>query len=167
MKKIVLAILAIGLSTQFYSQVVEDGSLPEVEIRVDYKYLNSVDNTVSDVPVNLLHEKVAKFDISSAKYYEAENDLYRVYFQIPDGKIVAAYDENGKIQYTIERFENVALPLSVIEAITEKFPGWKIAKDVYRVNYDLKNGAEHSYKLVLNNGGESVRVRIDEKGTFL
>jgi len=168
MKKLLLGLLAIGLTTQFYAQVVEEGMLPEVEVRAtNYKYLNSVDNTAAAVPVKLLQDKVAKFDIKSAEFYEDENDLYRVYFYIPDGKIVAAYDRDGKILYTIEKFKDVALPLSVTEAIAEKFPGWKISKDVYRINYDRKEGAVHRYKVVLDNGVETIRVKMDDKGTFL
>ena len=168
MKKLLLGLLAIGLTTQFYAQVVEEGMLPEVEVRAtNYKYLNSVDNTAAAVPVKLLQDKVAKFDIKSTEFYEDENDLYRVYFYIPDGKIVAAYDRNGKILYTIEKLKDVALPLSVTEAIAEKFPGWKISKDVYRINYDHKEGAVHRYKVVLDNGVETIRVKMDDKGTFL
>lgn len=168
MKKLVLGLLALGLTTQFYAQVIEDGMLPEVEVRaVNYKYLNSVDNTEAAVPVQLLEQKVAQFDIKSSDFYEDGSDFYRVYFYIPDGRIVAAYDRDGKILYTIEKFENVALPHSVTDAIGEKFPGWKISKDVYRVSYTQDEGAIKRYKVVLDNGVKTIRVKVDEKGTFL
>ncbi len=168
MKKLLLGLLALGLTTQFYAQVVEDGMLPEVEVRAtNYKYLNAVDNTEAAVPVQLLEKKVAQFDIKSSEYYEDGSDFYRVYFYIPEGRIVAAYDRDGEILYTIERFENVALPNSVTDAIGEKFPGWKISKDVYRVSYTQKKGAVRRYKVVLDNGVETVRVKIDENGVFL
>ena len=52
MKKLLLVLLAIGLSTQFYAQVINDGMLPEVEVRAtNYKYLNSIDNTEAAVIV--------------------------------------------------------------------------------------------------------------------
>ncbi len=168
MKKLLLGLLALGLTTQFYAQVVEDGMLPEVEVRAtNYKYLNAVDNTEAAVPVQLLEKKVAQFDIKSSEYYEDGSDFYRVYFYIPEGRIVAAYDRDGEILYTIERFENVALPNSVTDAIGEKFPGWKISKDVYRVSYTQKKGAVRRYKVVLDNGVETVRIKIDENGVFL
>ena len=53
------------------------------------------------------------------------------------------------------------------DAIGGKFPGWKISKDVYRVNYTQKEGAVKRYKVVLDNGVETVRVKIDEDGNFL
>ena len=51
MKKLLLGLLALGLTTQFYAQVINDGMLPEVEVRAtNYKYLNSIDNTEASVP---------------------------------------------------------------------------------------------------------------------
>ena len=168
MKKLLIGLLALGLTTQFYAQVIEDGMLPEVLVRAtNYKYLNAVDNTEAAVPVQLLEKMVAQFDIKSSEFYDDESDFYKVYFYIPEGKIVAAYDRDGKILYTIERFKNVALPNSVTDAIGEKFPGWKISKDIYRVSYTQDEGALRRYKVVLDNGVEKVRVKIDENGTFL
>ena len=168
MKKLLLGLLALGLSAQFYAQVIDDGMLPEVEVvAVNYKYLSSVDNSEASVPVQMLEKKVAQFDIKSSEFYEEGSSIYRVYFYIPDGTIVAAYDRDGNIIYTIEKFKDVALPNSVRDAIADKFPGWEISKDVYRVNYDKSSGAVKRYKVVLDNGVKTIRVKIDENGTFL
>lgn len=168
MKKLMIGLLALGLTTQFYAQVINDGMLPEVEVRAtNYKYLNSVDNSEATVSVQLLEDMVAKFDIKSSEFYEDGGDIYRVYFYIPDGKIVAAYDRDGKILYTIEKFKNVALPEDVASSVKDRFPGWKIAKDVYKVNYDTKSGTQKQYKIVLENGNKTIRVKVDDSGVFL
>ena len=168
MKKLLLVLLAIGLSTQFFAQVINDGMLPEVEVRAtNYKYLNSIDNSEAAVSVQLLEDMVAKFDVRSSEFYEDGNDFYKVYFYIPDGKIVAAYDKDGKILYTIEKFDNVALPNNVASSVAERFPGWKIAKDVYKVNYDADIGSNKQYKIVLENGKKRIRVKVDDEGVFL
>lgn len=168
MKKLLLVLLAIGLSTQFYAQVINDGMLPEVEVRAtNYKYLNSIDNTEAAVSVQLLEDMVAKFDVRSSEFYEDGNDFYKVYFYIPDGHIVAAYDKDGKILYTIEKFKNVALPNNVAASVAERFPGWKIAKDVYSVNYDADTGSDKQYRIVLENGKKRIRVKVDDEGVFL
>jgi len=168
MKKLLLGLLAIGLSTQFYAQVINDGMLPEVEVRAtNYKYLNSIDNTEAAVSVKLLEDMVAKFDVRSSEFYEDGNDFYKVYFYIPDGRIVAAYDKDGKILYTVEKFNNVALPNNVASSVAERFPGWKIAKDVYKVNYDAGSGTNKQYKIVLENGKKRIRVKVDDDGVFL
>lgn len=168
MKRLLIGLLVFGLTTQFYAQVVNDGMLPEVIVRAtNYKYLNSVDRTEASVPVKYLHDAVAKYDIRSSEFYEDGDDIYRVYFYIPDGKIVAAYDRNGKILYTIEKFKDVALPLDVVASVKNRFPGWVISKDVYKVNYEAGSGSEKEYKLVLENGKEKIRVKVDDKGVFL
>ena len=168
MKKLLLGLLVLGFTAQLHAQVVNDGMLPEVEVRAtNYKYLNSIDNTEAAVSVQLLEDMVAKFDVRSSEFYEDGSDFYRVYFYIPEGKIVAAYDRDGKILYTIEKFTNVALPNDVAASIAERFPGWSIAKDVYKVNYDVKLGAQKQYKIVLENGKKTIRVKVDEDGSFL
>jgi len=168
MKKLLLGLLVLGFTAQLHAQVVNDGMLPEVEVRAtNYKYLNSIDNTEAAVSVQLLEDMVAKFDVRSSEFYEDGSDFYRVYFYIPEGKIVAAYDRDGKILYTIEKFTNVALPNDVATSIAERFPGWSIAKDVYKVNYDVKLGAQKQYKIVLENGKKTIRVKVDEDGSFL
>ncbi len=168
MKKLLLVLLAIGLTSQFYAQVIDDGMLPEVEVRAtNYKYLNSIDNSEAQVPIKLLEDMVAKFDLRSSEFYEDGSDFYKVYFYIPDGKIVAAYDKNGKILYTIEKFKNVALPHNIASSVAEKYPGWKIAKDVYKVNYDATTGTKKQYKFILENGKKTKRVKVDDDGVFL
>jgi hypothetical protein len=167
MKKLLLGLLVLGLTTQFYAQDTGE-MLPEVDVRAtNYKYLNSVDNTEAAIPVQMLQKQVAQFDLKSSEFYEDDSDFYRVYFYIPEGTIVAAYDRDGDVLYTIEKFNNVSLPSEVRDAVALKFPGWEIQKDVYRVNYSEKKGAKHRYKLVLSNGVETTRVKVDENGTFL
>ena len=142
--------------------------LHEVEVlATNYKYMNIVDNSEAAVSVQLLEDMVAKFDVKSSEFYEDGSDYYKVYFYIPEGKIVAAYDRDGKILYTVEKFKNVALPNDVAASIAERFPGWKIAKDVYKVNFDADLGAKKQYKVVLENGKKTIRVKVDEEGTFL
>ena len=168
MKRLLIGLLVFGLTTQFYAQIIDDGMLPEVVVRAtNYKYLNSVDRTEAAVSVEFLHDAVAKYDIRSSEFYEDGDDFYRVYFYIPDGRIVAAYDRNGKILYTIEKFKDVALPKNVVESVKKEFPGWKIAKDVYKVNYDVDSGSEKQYKIVLEKGKEKKRIKVDDEGVFL
>lgn len=158
----------MGLTFQFYAQVVNDGMLPEVEVRaVNYKYLNSTDNSEAPVPVKLLQDMVAKFDLKSSEFYEDGTDLYKVYFFIPEGKIVAAYDRDGKILYTVEKFKDIALPHDLATSLAERFPGWQIEKDIYRINYSAKKGAKHRYKIMLKNGDKVLRVKMNEDGAFL
>ena len=110
MRKILLGLLVLGLTTQLYAQVVDVQHLPEVEIRaMNYKYMNSIDNKSAQLDIRKLEQKVANYDLQSADFYIEDYDLYKVTFYIPDGSILAAYDNEGEVLYTIERFKDTKL----------------------------------------------------------
>ncbi len=166
MKKLIIGLLVFGLTTQFmFSQITE---LSEVVVSVNYKYLNAIDNQETAVPVKMLQEKVALYDVKKSELYRDEYDTYTVSFFIPDGKIVAAYDKDGKIMRTIERFKNIKLPYNVTRAIVKRFPNWKMVNDVYKVNYHDKSGIiKNQYKVKLENGDKKMTVKVTDKGEFL
>jgi len=168
MKKFILSLLVIGLTSQVYSQITKVEELSEVVVTaVNYKYLNQTDNKEAAVPVQMLQRKVAAYDVTTKDYYQDDYDYYTVEFYIPDGKIVAAYDTDGKILKTIEKFNDIKLPTAVSEALLNRFPNWTIAKDVYRVTYTDKKGAKKVYKLKLENGEKTMKVKMNEDGEFL
>ncbi len=175
MKKIILGLLIFGLTIQFglttqsFAQVIDDQVLPEIEVHaVNYKYLSSINNAESPIPVKLLERKVAEFDLKESEFYRDEYDFYNVSFFIPDGKIVAAYDKDGNLLRTIEKFVNVTPPKAVMKSVTKRFPGWSLYKDTYLVNYNKDKGVTKKYyKLILENGKERLRVKTDENGKFI
>ncbi len=166
MKKIIIGIFLIGLTSQLFAQEIK---LPEVIITaVNYKYLNAVDTEDTDISVKALEEKAALYNIKLTDMYDDEYDTYTVSFYIPSGSIVAAYDKDGKILRTIEKFKNAKLPDNVRKAVLKRFPNWTFAKDVYHVSYDSEeNEVKKMYKIKLTNGDEVVRVKTDENGNFL
>ena len=169
MKKVVLGLLAIGLSSQAYSQVIKTEQLSEVSVyATNYKYLNELNtNEEASVPVELLHRKVAAFNVKEADFYQDDYDLYQVNFFIPEGTILAAYDGDGKLIRTAERFKNINLPNAVKKSVYDRFPEWTISKDIYLVNYQDTKGASKTYKLKLENGDKVLRVKVDDMGNFL
>ena len=99
MKKLLLGLFIFGLTTQLSAQTVE---LPETLITVNYKYLDAID--IDNVPerVKKLEDEVLNYkNIEKSNLYDDEHDTYSVSFYVPEGKIVAAYDINGKIIRTI------------------------------------------------------------------
>ncbi|MGB5460606.1 MAG: nicotinate-nucleotide adenylyltransferase [Eudoraea sp.] len=168
MKKFILSLLAIGLVSQVYSQITKVEELSEVVVTaVNYKYLNQTDNKEAAVPVQMLQRKVAAYDVTTKDYYQDDYDYYTVEFYIPDGKIVAAYDADGKILRTIEKFKDIKLPSAVSKALLERFPNWDVVSDIYRVTYTDKMGAKKHYKLKLQNGERTMKVKMNEDGEFL
>ncbi len=166
MKKLILSLLLLGWATQMFAQITE---LPEVVITaVNYKYLNSVDADDVAEPVKLLQEQVALYDLKNSDLYSDEYESYYVTFFIPEGKIVAAYDTDGKVIRTIEKFKNIKLPVAVSQSISRRFPNWTLAKDVYMVNYHKDAGVtKMQYKIRLENGKESLNVKVDSDGNFM
>ncbi|TYP99056.1 hypothetical protein C7447_102374 [Tenacibaculum adriaticum] len=166
MKKLIFGLCLLGLTTQLSAQ---DIVLSEVDLTaVNYKYINAVDSKDAAIPVKLLEEKAATYDIKKTELYSDEYDTYQVSFYIPDGIVVAAYDKNGKIIRTIERYKDISLPKAVRDAVYKRFPGWTITKDVYKVSFHIdKDEAKKTYKFKLENGDKTLRVKTDENGNFL
>lgn len=169
MKKILIGLFFVGLTIQSYSQIIKTEKLSEVTVyATNYKYLNSLaSEEPADVSVELLQRKVAAFNVIDSEFYQDDYDLYKINFYIPEGKILAAYDKNGKLLRTAEKFKDVNLPSSVKESVLQRFPGWTITKDIYMVNYHDNKGVTKKYKLKLVNGDKVVRVKTDAKGNFL
>ena len=165
--KIVFVGVALFMaSLQTFAQKV----LPEITITAaNYKYLNAVNTDEASQPVNMLEQYAASYDIKGAEFYEEENDQYMVSFFIPQGKILAAYDKNGKLMRTAERFTDVAVPKAVSKGVTKRFPNWTISKDVYKVSYFDEGGAvtRRVYKLLLENGDKRMRIKATDAGEVL
>ena len=169
MKKIVFGLLVLGLTTQVYSQIIKTEKLSEVTVyAANYKYLNDVNTQeVASIPVELLERKVASFDVKNSDFYQDDYELYNITFFIPEGKILAAYDKDGKLVRTAEKFKNINLPNVVKKSILDRFPEWTITKDIYLVNYHANKGVSKKYKLKLENGDKTLRIKVDEMGNFL
>lgn len=169
MKKVVISLLFLGLTAQAFAQIPKVEKLSEVVVyATNYKYLNNVNTQeVASISVETLQRKVASYDIKESELYRDDYDIYHVSFFIPDGKILAAYDKDGKLIRTAEKFKDINLPTAVKEAVLDRFPEWTITKDIYLVNYHNKKGVNKKYKLKLENGDKTVRVKVDEKGNFL
>ena len=132
-----------------------------------YKYLNQVGFEDVAIPVKELQEKVAKYEVSDADFYRDDYDLYYVTFYIPEGKVLAAYDGEGNLIRTAEKYKDVALPKAVMASVADRFPNWEVTKDVYLVNYYYKKGAKKVYKLKLENGDKTVRIKVNEEGLIM
>ncbi len=169
MKKYLTILFLFGLVSPVLAQVTQPEELKEVElVAVNYKYLDQVTKGQVAVPVKLLEQKVANFNLKDSEYYQDDYALYEITFYIPEGTILAAYDKDGKLLRTVERYKNVGIPNMVSEAIKAKYPGYAVAKDVYLVSYrDSKGLEKKNYKLKLENKNNKLRVKVDEKGNFL
>ncbi len=167
MKRYVLTIVAVFFTLGYTIPVFAQETLPEVTVvATNYKYLKSVGGKEVAQPVQVLQRTAAAYDVKKSEYYEDEYDSYFISFYIPQGQILAAYDKDGKLIRTAEKYENVKLPSAVTNAVAGRFPNWKISKDVYQVTYYEEKGADKKYKLLLENGNKRMKVKVNEAGEF-
>ena len=159
-------VLMSGPTVQSFAQKV----LPEIVITAaNYKYLNAISPEEAAQPVDMLEQYAADYDVKGAEFYEDVYNNYIVSFYIPEGKILAAYDKDGKLLRTAERYKDVAVPKKVRDAVAKKYGNWAISKDVYLVNYRDTGGysTRKVYKLLLENGEKRKRVKVTVDGEFL
>lgn len=167
MKRTVLFAVALAFTLAYAIPVLAQEVLPEVTVvATNYKYLKSVGGKEVAQPVQMLQRTAAAYDVKKQDYYEDDYDSYFVSFFIPEGQILAAYDRNGKLIRTAEKYENVKLPSSVTGAVATRFPNWKISKDTYKVTYYDDKGTDKKYKLLLENGNKRMKVKLNEAGEF-
>lgn len=162
-----LFILMISLSLNAQTKTVQ---LPETIISLNYDYLRSrlLDNTPK--LAKDLKAEVLKYDHQKelGELYTDGNEIFSVSFHVPDAKIIANYDKDGKIVQAIERYNNVRLPAEVIKAISINYPDWDIIEDIYLVKYccDADN-LKQRYKIKIKNSDEIIDLKTDENGIFL
>lgn len=165
MRKIFFGLVIFGLTTQMYAQEI---ALAEVEVVSNYEYASATNAELIALPVKNLQMKVLEFRDEKGTLEYDEGVSYNVYFNNNDGKIIVAYDTDGKIVKTTEKFKNVRLPLDVLRAIVSNYPNWTIVEDTYHVNYHREKGiAEKLYKIRLANDDKTINIKTDEKGNFI
>lgn len=169
MKRLKLALAFATLSASVALRSSAQIILPEVKIIAStYKYLNATDNKEMAQPVKMLEFQAATYDVKKSEYYQDEYDGYYISFYIPDGEILAAYDKDGKLLRTAEKFKNTKLPVVIRDAVMQRFPNWRISQDTYQVYYyDNKEKADKVFKLLLENGDKRMKVKLNDKGEFI
>jgi len=194
MKKLFLVLIVFGLTIQTFAQIhteelfaqiyteelyaqvyteeldaeVYTEEINAVEIsNINYDYFSDVGGKQSAQAIKLLEKEVANFDLKKADFYEDEILDYKVFFGTPQGNISVVYDGEGEILRTYERFVDIYLPLPVLHAVVDKYPGWRISDDVYLVTYSRNKGTNKMYKLVLEKDGKKKKVKTDENGKYI
>ena len=150
------------------SEAKDRTKIGKVTLDINEKYLTAV--TSGEVPMDVqnLEKEVAYFNVVESDLYNEDNHSYKVSFYIPEGSIMAFYNQDGKINQTIERFKDVKLPRTVLTAVLESYPNWEIIEDAYRVDYYDKSGiAKKQYRVKLKNHSKTMTVKFDENGEYL
>ena len=168
MKKLIISLLLVGFVTQQYAQNLQVEQLNEVFIvATNYKYLDKTSAEDVAVPVKELQRRAAIYNVKDLDIYQDDYDYYEVSFVLPEGKILASYDKEGKILRTAEKFKEVDLPIPILKSIAKRFPNWSVTKNIYRVFYHETDGVKMKYKLTLENGDQRMKIKMDDEGNFM
>lgn len=176
MKKLIIGLFVLGLTTLSFSQDLNNG-IEETELKgvvviaPNYNYLMSAVDENTSPSVKKLQLEAASFDVRNLENYDPIIDSYEVTFKQSNGKILATYDENGKLKNSFEKYKNVILPRAVLSTVFNDniVDGWKITKDTYRVRYTQNNDVKRIYKVELRKGKlkKNLKIETDGKSAYL
>jgi len=132
---------------------------------LNFNYLTNIKANETSFIVAQLQREVANFDIKTSSVYDnSEAATYNVVFKNNQGEIVATYNNEGKILSTVEKYEDVVIPVNLRIAISKQFPGWAFQSNTYLISYTENNGISKKYKIKINKGKHKKILNIDSHG---
>lgn len=170
MKTLIIGLIAVSLASFTYSQDngVAPVELEEVTISpLNLTYLNKVQDADTPLQAREMENFASRYDITSDPMFDGKIEAYEVIFKETNGKIVATYDQNGKIISSLEKFKDVALPPRVRNSVFQNFPGWTIHQDSYLVSYFLDEDVKKVYKVQVRKDGKRKNIKMDHRGTMM
>ncbi len=165
MKKIVLGILAFGISSLLFGQEpVYKAQVIELEGVVlkppNFEYLASVQGKHTPATVKVLERKAAYYDLEESPVYDDSYDTYEVFFSHSDGRVIATYDKNGQIVKSFEKFKNIPVPAPIRNTIQQAYPDWTISKHTYVVSYYRNRSITKTYHFQIKKGKEKKNLKM-------
>jgi hypothetical protein len=168
MKKFVTGMMIIGLTSLGFAQS-PDGETSTFELEdvtvtpANLEYLNATKDPHTPDVARELQYKAAGFVVADMPDFDADaTDPIEILFMASNGKLLAAYDTDGQILFTNERFENVVLPLEIRKIVFSENKGWQMAENQYRSSYNNKE-VKKRYKINLTDGNTTKQMVINLK----
>jgi len=173
MKKFFIGTLFIGLASLGFSQSgnseMKEVKLSDVTITaLNDDYLDKVGESESLSPwVFTLEREASRFNVKeSPNFYPGGTNKFG--FIKRKGKIIATYNDDGKIVSTKEFYGDIMLPNAVREALYLAYPEWNMKKNTYLVSYDHRRGAKKVYKIQIQNDEKRTKtVKFDDEGNIM
>ncbi len=170
MRKWVLGFLFLGLASLIYSQQpkkeVREVVLEGVTVTSpNYDYLAMVQDRNTPKTVIGLERKAASFDLKESPVYNKIDKAYEVFFSNSKGRIVATYDDKGKILTSVEKFGNVVAPGPIRNTIYQAYPEWTMSENTYRVTYFHNKRVKKTYHFQISKGDETKNLKVTWKAT--
>lgn len=171
MKSLAIGVMLVGIVQLGYSQNSTDCSkneiaLSEVEVSpMDQAYFDKVAEGVVSTEIYALERKASRYNVKKHPYFDGkDNKVYHVRFSKDKGEILATYDNEGKIVYAHETYEDLSLPLAVRTSVYKENPDWKVDGTAYTVFYNGEN-ASRTYRVQLKKEKMKKNLKFDADGT--
>lgn len=161
MKKLLTGILVLGFVSTLIAQdkpVQADLSAMNQPIELlksnNSKYLKHVNHEDAPKIAVKLQHMVATYDIKQNELYNPNRTKsYEVVFEESNNRIVATYDNDGKLINTVEEFNNMRLPYKLTKEISKQYPQWQFLDNKQVVEYTSENGAFQTYSIKIKKDG--------------
>lgn len=94
---------------------------------------------------------------------EPNYDSYLVNFRSSKGYLDATYNEDGELEKTFQRFQNIALPYEIRNQIYANHKGWTMTKNTYVASGKGYMVDKELYRITLENGKNRQIIKIQPK----
>ncbi len=162
--------MLLGVANLGHSQNSNDCSkneiaLSEVEVfPMDQAYFDEVAKGVVSTEVYALERKASEYNVKKNLYFEGNGKkVYHVRFNKKKSEILATYDNDGKIVYAHETYEDLTLPPAVRNSVHKENPDWKVKGTTYVVFYNGE-GADKMYRVQLKKEKMKKNLKFDVDG---
>lgn len=174
MKKAILGLTLLGLTTQVFAQndrevlyeaKVKKEMVPEVVLEaVESDFPGFVVEEFTAVPVEYIESDVI---ISNTLDPNKDYNTYQVKLLNKGEAYVATYNKYGELMSTVENLKDVALPVNIRNAVAKAYPGWSPQKDHYKMTHYANGNKKERYKIILFKNAEKKIVYTDGDGNIL
>nr|WP_299341125.1 hypothetical protein [Allomuricauda sp.] len=167
MKKVAVSIMVLTMFNMVQAQGDRNRNfLIETPIVTNSKYYLANQKSGSPEIIQMIQEKIARFNVSSAKGFAKSNEeLFEVVFRSENGATFAYYDNEGKVVATLEKFRDVSLPLDIRKRLSKDFENWKIIGNSYISQFESGKITRKEYKIELSKEGKTKKLVVHASGS--
>ena len=173
MKSLVIGIMLLGVANLGYSQNSNDCSKTAIELSgveispMDHAYFDKVAEGVGSTKVYALERNAASYNVKNhPNFDDNDNKVYHVRFNKEKAEIMATYDNDGKIVYAHETYEDLTLPPAVRNSVYKENPDWKVNGTAYTVFYNGVD-ASRTYRVQLKKEKMKKNLKFDAEGNSI
>lgn len=121
-------------------------------LKRNMEYVMAVHNKSTQVESKFLSSIISEWDIRKVPDFGLKEDDYTVVFITTKGEAEVIYDDKGRIINVKKHLKNIILPVEVYKTISNKFKGWAIVQNKYKLSFKLGAEVLKTYVVTLEKG---------------